>query len=344
MWSFQMMYMIPIRRALASVLPARSEARTRARKSAAVAGPACGWRRGSSRRRGPPRARRRWRSSGGRCRRRRRPGCGRSSGRAPWSRSWPSGSTSSRPGRGRSPRSPRRGPRGRRARRGRRRPRRRAGARGCGGGTWGLSGGRGSLEGRSGPPLLSALPDTGPSASAERLGEAAVLGRPAVVAEARRSACSRRTRRGRSPRAGRCPVSSTIARAPASPRVCSRCASIARARPRPRTRRGDVHPLDLGGVDGCRSLDVAPAAPGAGRDRLVVEVADEEAAGGRLEHQRVERRLVAAAVADDVLLLHGLDQQQRVRVAEATRGSGARRPRRPGPIRGAERRCHNRQR
>ena len=48
-----------------------------------------------------------------------------------------------------------------------------------------------------------------------------------------------------------------------------------------------------------------------------VEVADEEAAARRVEHQRVERGLVLAAVARDVLLLHLGDQAHRVGVAEA---------------------------
>ena len=58
------------------------------------------------------------------------------------------------------------------------------------------------------------------------------------------------------------------------------------------------------------------AAPRAGRHRHAVEVADEELAARVLEVARVDGRLVATAVAGDVLLLHGLDQQHRVGVRD----------------------------
>ena len=60
----------------------------------------------------------------------------------------------------------------------------------------------------------------------------------------------------------------------------------------------------------------AASPPRAGDDGDTVEVADEEGAVRRHELGVVDRRLVATAIADDVLLLHLLDQRLRVRVLD----------------------------
>jgi hypothetical protein len=78
--------------------------------------------------------------------------------------------------------------------------------------------------------------------------------------------------------------------------------------------RHDVHPLDLGDRGGTEDGDVGTP-PRAGRGGLAVDVPDEEAAGRRLEHRVLERGVVAAAVAQDVLGLDLLDQPQRVWLA-----------------------------
>ena len=59
--------------------------------------------------------------------------------------------------------------------------------------------------------------------------------------------------------------------------------------------------------------------PGTGRGRHVAEVAHEEGTRRLLEVRRVDRRLVAAAVARDVLLLDLLDEECRVRVGDRHR-------------------------
>ena len=70
----------------------------------------------------------------------------------------------------------------------------------------------------------------------------------------------------------------------------------------------DVHPLDLGAQRTAERPD-RRTAPGAGADRDAVEVGDEEQPLGRDEHRGIDRRLVGAAVALDVLLLDPRDQR-----------------------------------
>src|SRR6187549_3520097 len=106
------------------------------------------------------------------------------------------------------------------------------------------------------------------------------------------------------------PVSRTSAWMPASAAVASRWASIRRATPR-RCAAGTTY---------IRLTSAVTSAPSAVTDDRrhadAVEVADEELPERVLEVAWVDRRLVAAAVAGDVLLLHGLDQQLGVGVRD----------------------------
>ena len=90
-------------------------------------------------------------------------------------------------------------------------------------------------------------------------------------------------------------------------------------------RRDDVHPLDLGGLAGAERLDVVAQPPGTGGHRLPVAVGDEEGCRAAARTPRVERGVVGAAVADDVLGLDLRDEPPGVLVAPARRGrSGVR--------------------
>ena len=112
------------------------------------------------------------------------------------------------------------------------------------------------------------------------------------------------------------PVSRIIASTPAASAVASRWASIRARQPEAAGGGHDVHPLDLGRVRGPGELDVAAASPRAGDDGYAVEETDEERAPRRDELGGVDRRLVATAVAHDVLLLHLLDQRLGVRIVD----------------------------